>query len=486
MFKIVNNLIALSAIGVLLLFGACKEKLPVEMKDDLANLDAKTIQLDSNLVAYWSFDDNTATDMTGHGFNGNPINSFVFPAEGTKGNGFEFNGVNNWIDIEDNNLKLIESGEATTITAWVKNKTKGFAAIMTKWDADKYPNGSDWWFGLYDGEIHFTNNGDGCGKYCPDKMSMGLNIPNDRWTMIGVIITNNTVFYIKDGKIVDTEKGNFQFNSSTSRIRIGKQNDNVIGNESWFHGNLDEVRVYNRVLNKTELNKLFMMYQPPIDTLSPLVNIPDLVARWSFDDNTATDNTGNGFNGLKINDLKSSDGIRSKAMDFYVNGSWIDVGDKPLLKSGEEMTITMWVRPTSVSGFRAILTKWEVENKPNGLDWWFGIYDGEIHFTNNAVGCGSYCPDKMSSGLKIPNNQWTMIGVIITSNTVYYIKNGKIIDQENGKYTFTPSAAKIRFGRQNGVILGNESWYRGSLDEACVYNRALSEAELMSIYTNKQ
>ena len=81
MFKIVNNLIALSAIGVLLLFGACKEKLPVEMKDDLANLDAKTIQLDSNLVAYWSFDDNTATDMTGHGFNGNPINSFVFPAE---------------------------------------------------------------------------------------------------------------------------------------------------------------------------------------------------------------------------------------------------------------------------------------------------------------------------------------------------------------------------------------------------------------------
>lgn len=150
------------------------------------------------------------------------------------------------------------------------------------------------------------------------------------------------------------------------------------------------------------------------------------------------------------------------------------------------MTITMWVRPTNVDGFHAILTKWEVENKPSGLDWWFGIYNGELHFTNNATGCGSYCPNKMSNGLGIPVNEWTMIGVVITNNTVYYVKNGKILDQDNGNYSFKHSTARIRFGRQNGVMLGNESWYRGSLDETCVYNRALSETELLSLYTNKQ
>ncbi|MBK9249266.1 MAG: hypothetical protein IPM69_14410 [Ignavibacteria bacterium] len=170
-----------------------------------------------------------------------------------------------------------------------KKNTQGFAAIMTKWDADSYPYGSDWWFGLFDGEIHFTNNGDGCGRYCPDKMSTGLNISNNDWTMIGVIITDNKLYYIKNGKITDTDQGNYRFNNSTSHIRFGKQNNKTIGNESWFNGSLDEVRVYNRALNKTELEKIYLMFenQPEIDSLPPLVNIPDLLARWSFNDFTA-------------------------------------------------------------------------------------------------------------------------------------------------------------------------------------------------------
>jgi hypothetical protein len=488
MYKCIRYTMVSCAIGIVLLIGSCKEKLPVDEGNDPINLDSTTIKLDSNLVAYWDFNDNTATDRTGHGFNGNLMNDFSTPSEGANGAGLKFNGVDNWFDVGNSNNKLIESGKPTTITAWVKKNTQGFAAIMTKWDADKYPYGSDWWFGLYDGEIHFTNNGDGCGRYCPDKMSKGLNIPNNEWTMIGVIITDNTLYYIKNGKIIDTDQGNYEFNYSSSHIRFGKQNDNTIGNESWFRGNLDEVRVYNRALNKAELENIYLKFdeQPAIDSQPPLIKIPDLVARWSFDDFTATDNSGNGFNGTKIESFQFSSGVRNKAINFYTDGSWIDIGNKQLLTSGKDMTITMWVRPTSVTGFHAILTKWEVENKPSGLDWWFGIYDGEIHFTNNATGCGSYCPNKMSKGLGIPTNEWTMIGVVITNNTVYYIKNGKILDQENGDYSFTHSAAKIRLGRQNGVMLGNESWYRGNLDEACVYNRALSENELMSLYMNKQ
>ncbi len=491
MYKFLTNCLVLGTITSLIFIGACKEKLPVDDGGEMVNLDETTIQLESDLAAYWTFNDNTAKDITGNGFDGTFMSNFVTSAEGVisadglKGYGVNFNGVDNWIDVNDNG-KLIETGKATTITAWVKNKTNGFAAVLTKWDADKYPNGADWWFGLYDGEIHFTSNGDGCGKYCPDKMSSGANIPNDEWTMVGVIVTNNEVYYIKNGKIIDTEKGNFRFSNSSAHIRFGKQNDDAIGNESWYNGNLDEVRVYKRALNRTELNKIYTMHNPPKDSFPPLLVIPDLLARWSFDDNTATDLTGNGYNGVKNNDFQSSVGVRSKAMNFYRDGSWIDVGERQLLIPDKDMTITMWVNPTTVNDFRAILTKWEVENKPSGLDWWFGIYNGEIHFTNNARGCGSYCPDKMSNGLMIPTNQWTMIGVVITKNIVYYVKNGKIIDQDNGNYTFSSSASKIRFGRQNGIILGNESWYRGSLDEACVYNRALTESELMSIYTSKQ
>lgn len=472
----------------ILAIDGCKIKSPVEDNNNSHGVDSTSIRLDSNLIAYWSFDDNTAYDNTGHGFNGTFMSSFSTPSIGAQKNGLKFNGIDNWFDVGDKNL--IESGKATTITAWVKKSTQGFAAIMTKWDADKYPIGSDWWFGLYDGEIHFTNNSDGCGKYCPDKMSTGLNIKDDEWTMIGVIITDNTVYYIKNGQIRDMDKGNYQFTPSTSHIRFGKQNDQIIGNESWYRGGLDEVRVYNRTLNKAEILKLYSMYEPQhennVDSVLPYENIPNLLARWSFNDGTAIDNSGNGFDGTKIGGFKNSIGVRGKDMEFYTTDSWIDIGNKQLLTSGAQMTLTAWVRPTDVHGFHAILTKWEAENSPIGTDWWFGMYDNEIHFTNNADGCGRYCPNKMSNGLQIPFGQWTMIGVIITDNTVFYIKNGEIIDQDYGDYTFNSSNAKISFGRQNARVIGNESWYQGGLDEVCVYNRALSIDELKLIYKNKQ
>ncbi|MBI3260257.1 MAG: hypothetical protein HYZ54_12425 [Ignavibacteriae bacterium] len=479
-----------TAYAIFVMIG-CREVTPVD-NDKPNDIDSTSIKLDSSIVAYWSFDDNTATDNSGNGFNGTFVNSFSLPSTGAKGNGMKFNGINNWIDVGNKNL--IESGHTTTITAWVKKSNQGFAAVMTKWDADKSPDGSDWWFGLYDGEIHFTNNDAGCGRYCPDKMSIGLNIKNDEWTMIGVIITDTIIYYIKNGVIRDIDRGNFRFTSTPSHIRFGKQNDSVIGNESWYKGKLDEVRVYNRKLNNAELLKIYSMFETQqetdtvkIDSIQPYESIPDLLARWNFDDGTAIDNTGNGFDGTKVGSFKTSDGIRGKDVEFYSDGSSIDVGDKQLITSGNQMTITAWVYPTTVSGFRAILTKWEANTSQGGLlDWWFGLFDGEIHFTNNAIGCGKYCPDKMSTGLKIPNNKWTMIGVIITNNTVYYIKNGQIIDEDTGDYTFVSTAAKIRFGRQNGIVIGNESWYKGGLDEVCVYNRALDDAEIMKLYTNKQ
>lgn len=469
----------------------CHKIIPVD-NDDPIEVDSTSIRLDSNLEAYWSFDDNSATDNTGHGYNGTFVNSFSLPSTGAKGNGMKFNGTNNWIDVGNKNL--IVPGNATTITAWVKKSNQGFAAVMTKWDADKSPDGSDWWFGLYDGEIHFTNNDDGCGRYCPDKMSVGLNIKNDEWTMIGVIITDSLVYYIKNGVIRDIDRGNYRFTPTLSHIRFGKQNDIAIGNESWYKGKLDEVRVYNRRLNKAELLKLYSMFEYqqetdtiPTDSLQQYEAIPDLLARWNFDDGNASDITGNGFDGTKIGSFKNATGIRGKDMEFYSDGSFIDVGDKQLITSGNQMTLTAWVNPTTVSDFRAILTKWEANTSQGGLlDWWFGIFDGEIHFTNNSIGCGKYCPNKMSTGLKIPTNQWTMIGVIITNNMVYYIKNGEIVDQDSGDYTFVQTAARIRFGRQNGITIGNESWYKGGLDEVCVYNRALDNAELMKIYTKKQ
>ncbi|MBK9248402.1 MAG: hypothetical protein IPM69_09895 [Ignavibacteria bacterium] len=85
----------------MIIIGACKEKLPVEDGNEPIDLDETTVQLDSNLVAYWNFDDNTATDKTGHGFNGELMSTFSTPSEGAKGSGLKFNGIDNWFNVGD-------------------------------------------------------------------------------------------------------------------------------------------------------------------------------------------------------------------------------------------------------------------------------------------------------------------------------------------------------------------------------------------------
>ncbi|MBK9249265.1 MAG: hypothetical protein IPM69_14405 [Ignavibacteria bacterium] len=102
MYNYLRYILVSCIIGIVVLVSACKEKLPVEDGSEPIDLNATTVQLDSNLVAFWDFDDNTAKDKTGHGFDGILKANFSTPSEGTKGSGLKFNGVDNWFEVEDN------------------------------------------------------------------------------------------------------------------------------------------------------------------------------------------------------------------------------------------------------------------------------------------------------------------------------------------------------------------------------------------------
>jgi len=208
-----------------------------------------------------------------------------------------------------------------------------------------------------------------------------------------------------------------------------------------------------------------------------------LVGHWSFDNCLPNDSSTSQANGTVNSGIQCIPGVRGQAFKFNGINDFIDIGNKDLFKKGDDITITAWIKiePNSGDdGFSAIITKWENGGGPQ--EWWFGVYKTELHFTTEGYPCATLCPDRMSNGIKLYDNCWTFVGIVLTGNNrIQYIKNGRIIDEDSNDYSFTPQPTNIRIGRQNP---NNRpaARFKGGIDEVRIYNRALSPDEIDSLY----
>ena len=98
---------------------------------------------------------------------------------------------------------------------------------------------------------------------------------------------------------------------------------------------------------------------------------------------------------------------------------------------------------------------------------------------NNESGTYAY-----SSGPQVPTNQWVLVAVTVTNNrAVFYLgQTNGVITSTTNNYTHVLQAfdAAEEVGRDN---FGGRS-FNGLIDEACVWNRALTAGEIGQILTN--
>ncbi len=230
-----------------------------------------TLDAQNRKIAHWSFDDCSGIDsgyvrMDGS-LSGNPL-----CIKGIRGNSYRFDGVDDCIGM--GNDILIIPRDTISITAWVRRDNEGLAAILTKFENS---GDMEWWFGLYDGEIHFTTqNTGGCGGYCSELMSSKLEIPKDVWTWIGVIIEGNKVSYMMNGKIIDSDYNNYDFKHGKSIVQIGRKNTNWLEYD-YYKGDLDEVIVYEGALTPKHIEDIYNDYKSIEirNYYTPVINIQD-------------------------------------------------------------------------------------------------------------------------------------------------------------------------------------------------------------------
>ncbi|GAB3641139.1 LamG domain-containing protein [Spirosoma arcticum] len=283
-----------------------------------------------------------------------------------------------------------------------------------------------------------------------------------------------------------------------------------IGSKAVFKTAIDAATTVNTNANatQTEVNNAYVnLGQAGVVFLSKRVQeiAPDKLALYLKMDGNANDASGKGFNGsLKAGSTlwgagtptltKDRYGVDGKAYHFFKGGN-IEIPYNPALNPAKEITVSVWARmdSNSVAGNNYIL----------GLNRWNG-YKLNIQQANYAfftVKTTTGIIDRDNAAPTLDLNKWYHITVSYKAGNMNFYLNGALV-KSWPNLTGDPVAVKNTINLAIGQDLptslyqanekddadGNNfngpwgGYFRGDLDEVRIYNVALSDTQVTSIY----
>ncbi|MDD4082175.1 MAG: LamG domain-containing protein [Sphaerochaetaceae bacterium] len=279
----------------------------------------------------------------------------------------------------------------------------------------------------------------------------------------------------------------------------------------YFSGVMDEVKIYNRALSATEIA---LDYNKTLSSKFVDYNIVDASSTMNWNsvkvnsdlnysfgkELSVTEKFGDGLIGLwHLNDknssgwvLNSATGIRSANLsgdaDVTGAGLWdtnagLFGGINGHVKCGNlgsfpsQGTISFWMNPSVVENYRNPLT-----TKYTGINSGIRFEEATNGSFNVIVGndSGSYTPGistYLSSGLTA--NNWYHVIIVwnkTTSNIKGYLNAALKFSSSNSYWPTTIPSLTIGNG------FNSDRYWKGRLDEVAIWNRALTESEVLDLY----
>jgi hypothetical protein len=400
--------------------------------------------LSCSLLAYYPFDGN-ADDESGN-INHGAVSGATLTTDrfGNADSAYSFDGSNDYVDCGDS-LNLTD---AITVAAWVKNDDSSNGHIVNcggGWSDKGY---SMFW---YNGNIRIELQNS-------SKTVCDNSAPSDNeWHHIAFIWekTSGTITLYIDG-VAQSTTGSF-----TQSIGTPSQNLNIGRNEkhsNYFNGSITEVRIYDGALTANEIKSLYS----------------SLIAYYPFNGN-ANDESDNGNNGT-VNGATLTTGVSEIANSAYefdgdndyirheLSNSWI----------ASEFTVALWASAESVSS-NQIYTS--IFNSRDGggnnsfqicldSDSNYSLYNGTFYEIGNA---DFFYPEEADSC-------WQHIAVSYDGSTLKTYIDG----EQTNSHSVSLSIEFYDYiiGRNHG----GSKYFKGSIDDVRVYDRALSADEIKSLY----
>ncbi len=446
--------------------------------------------LDNGLVAYYPFNGD-ADDESGYGNHGT-VNGATLTEDrfGNCNSAYSFDGINDYIVVSDNDL--LELPKISTLCLWFKIPTGGLYpnVFVSKYQSDT-PS-EDGYRVLIDGE----------GKLgISVKEGLGRDLEHYRepfvdfgeWTFFCFVVDDDqriNCYY--NGTKVWTSDYILQPSGGNSRdLLFGASHyfDGTISPYTHLQGALDDVRIYRRALNESEIQALFNAGDP--------VNLDDgLVAYYPFNGNS-NDASGNGNDGAEHGGISLTEdrfGNADSAYDFDGVDDYISVNTDLQIQNKNIFTtianVKVEIPPTSPSEnniVMQILGNQIGGNSNNAcivvssdgvfISWYAEGENGNLQCPN-CQGL-NYLPLDMNQWIQIAG-VWDLDGETVTARL--YVNGELKRSGVSGPITFNPTNAFPIIGRSSwGATLEN-GHFEGAIDDIRIYNRPLTPAEIKTLY----
>ncbi len=154
---------------------------------------------------------------------------------------------------------------------------------------------------------------------------------------------------------------------------------------------------------------------------------------------------------------------------WFEDRAYLDAGIQSRTILHPNFTITAWIKPTELDNNNSILGK--------GRDFVMKLHDGGLTYTMQGV------KDYWNKNVRIPVDQWTFIGLVHSeyNNQISFYVNGELVGQEQLVHPYKESDYTL--------LIGSNLWeefFVGYMDEVKIWERELSDAEMLEQYTGTQ
>ena len=195
-----------------------------------------------------------------------------------------------------------------------------------------------------------------------------------------------------------------------------------------------------------------------------------LVGWWPFNGN-ANDESPIGNNGAVNGAVLTMDrnGIPNSAYAFDGSSSTINCSN-PSIPQNSSFSISFWINPSSVSGVQEFFH----QNVWPGA-FYVGINGGNMR-------CGDYW---QNTGVSINSMQWQHFIIVrnYMTNVEIYLNGTLQASLSNDISLGGNTTDPLVFGKQYG---GNAEYYNGILDDVGIWDRVLSQSEILNLYNGCQ
>jgi len=223
------------------------------------------------LIAHWSFDEGsgtTAQDSAGN--NTGTLYNGPSWVTGRAGYALSLDGINDYVEINDNNDLDLTGGEFT-LSAWIYPESYGGGLNGRIIDHGGGSEGSGGWSLLVNdyqnsSNLRLSTKDENTWNHIYSNInSIGLNT----WQHVAVTMGSGTVTFYVNGQIAGQASDVPAPTDRNSPVRIGMRATDVL---RAFTGVIDDVRMYDRALSYQEIINLYNLFPPLSDTTPPVIS----------------------------------------------------------------------------------------------------------------------------------------------------------------------------------------------------------------------